>query len=134
MTRPTETAPKGLLEGPNAEAFQSLASRADEGPVVMLNLLRFKPAGGAEMYAKYGEAVTPHLRKVGGRVLYMGRPDELLIGSERWDSLLLVEYPTRGAFVAMVTSPEYQAIQHLRDESLERSVLYATNPLPVPAV
>ena len=133
MSRPDGPAPKGALEGPNAEAFQSLMSRADEGPVVMLNLLRFKPAGGAEMYAKYGEAVAPLLRKCGGRVLYMGQPAELLIGHERWDSLLLVEYPTRGALIGMVTSPEYQAIQHLRDESLERSVLYATNPLPVPA-
>jgi uncharacterized protein (DUF1330 family) len=74
------------------------------------------------------------LRKVGGRVLYLGKPDELLIGRDSWDSLLLVEYPTRGGFVAMVASPEYQAIQHLRDESLERSVLYATNPVPTPTV
>jgi len=134
MTRPAGTAPTILAEGPNADAFQSFMSRADKGPVVMQNLLKFKAAGGAELYGRYMEAVVPHLRKVGGRVLYLGQPDELLIGSETWDSLILVEYPTRGAFVAMVTSPEYQAIQRLRDESLERSVLYATNPLPTPAV
>jgi uncharacterized protein (DUF1330 family) len=64
----------------------------------------------------------------------MGQPDELVIGHESWDSVVLVEYPSRGAFIGMVTSPGYQAIQHLRDESLERSVLYATNPLPTPAV
>jgi uncharacterized protein (DUF1330 family) len=46
--------------------------------------------------------------------------------------LILVEYPTRRAFIEMIGSPEYRAIQHLRDLSLERSVLYATNPIPLP--
>ena len=133
MSQQAGPAPKGAPDGPNAEALQSFMDRAGQGPVVMLNLLKFKAAGGAEMYARYGEAVAPLLRKCGGRVLYMGQPDELVIGRERWDSVLLVEYPSRGAFIGMVTSPEYQAIQHLRDESLERSVLYATNPLPTPA-
>ena len=33
----------------------------------MLNLLDFKPGGGAERYAEYAAAVAPLLEKVGGR-------------------------------------------------------------------
>ncbi len=119
-------------EQPNAEELRNLLARADEGPVVMLNLLKFKPDVGEAMYLEYGTAVGPLLARAGARVLYMGQPGELLIGSQRWDSLILVEYPTRRAFIEMIGSPEYRAIQHLRDLSLERSVLYATNPMPLP--
>ncbi|MDP3940397.1 MAG: DUF1330 domain-containing protein [Deltaproteobacteria bacterium] len=116
------------LETPNPEALQAFAARATEGPVVMLNLLKFKPDGGREMYARYGAAVMPLLQKAGGRIVYAGEGTERLIGSTEWDSVLLVEYPTRQAFLDMVLSETYRAIQHLRDESLERSVLYATDP------
>jgi len=133
MTHPGETAPTGVLETLDPEAFQAFTARAQEGPVIMLNLLKFKPRGGEEMYARYAEAVLPFLQKCGARVIYMGRTAERLLGRDAWDSLILVEYPTRQAFIGMISSPDYQAIQHLRDESLERSVLYATDPAPIPA-
>ena len=46
-------------------AFAELLQRADEGPVVMLNLLAFEPEGGAERYGEYGRAVMPLLEKAG---------------------------------------------------------------------
>jgi hypothetical protein len=49
------------LEQLNPVALQEFTARAAEGPVVMLNLLDFKPAGGAERYREYGKAVA-HLR------------------------------------------------------------------------
>ena len=36
----------------NQEAFGEFAKRSSDGPVVMLNLLRFKPDGGAEKDAE----------------------------------------------------------------------------------
>ena len=39
--------------------------------------------------------------------------------------MLLVSYPTRQAFLDMVSSPEYQEIEHLRSEALIRSELRA---------
>ena len=106
-------------------------ARAGDGPVVMLNLIKFKPDGGAESYAAYMEAVTPLLAGVGGRAIYVGRGAELVIGrsDENWDLVLVVEYPRRQALLDMTTSPEYLAIQHLRDDSLSRSVLLATDPM-----
>ena len=113
----------------NEEAFAALAEAGAEGPVVMLNLLEFKPDGGFESYMKYAEAVAPLLAKAGGKINYSGMGAELVIGSEDWDMIALVEYPTRQAFLDMVTSEEYQAIVHFREEALVRSVLHATNPL-----
>ena len=121
----TERAPAEPL---NKEGFAAFAARADEGPVVMLNLLSFLPDGGAERYAEYGAAVQPLLEAVGGRMLFAGRGSDALIGSEGWDLVLLVEYPTRSAFMEMIGSPGYAEIAHLRTEALARSELHPLDP------
>ena len=57
----------------NQEGFTSFAERAgEEAPVVMLNLLAFKPEGGRERYEEYGEAVAPLLERAGARVVFIG--------------------------------------------------------------
>ena len=114
-----------LNEGDMAE----FASRATEGPVYMLNLLEFLPEGGAERYTEYGTAVAPLLERVGGRAVFAGEPAESLIGDGSWDLIVLVEYPTRQAFLDMVTSPAYQEIAHLRTEAISRSELRAMDAL-----
>jgi uncharacterized protein (DUF1330 family) len=109
--------------------FAVFAERAEEGgAVVMLNLLRFKPDGGRERYEEYGVAVAPLLDKVGGRMTYMGVPGPPLLGEEGWDLVVLVEYPTRKAFLEMVQSPEYTAIGHLRTEALVAGELHPMDP------
>jgi uncharacterized protein (DUF1330 family) len=113
------------IDAPDQQAMAAFAERASEGPVYMLNLLEFLPDGGAERYAEYGTAVAPLLEKAGGKPIFAGRPAEQLIGEGSWDMVLVVSYPTRQAFLDMVSSPEYQAIEHLRSESLKRSELRA---------
>ena len=110
----------------------AFTQRAGDGPVVMLNLLKFRADGGAARYAQYGIAVAPLLERVGGRPVFAANPAEGLISGEDWDLMILVEYPTRQAFLDMVGSPEYAAIAHLREESLERSRLQATDPMTLP--
>jgi uncharacterized protein (DUF1330 family) len=90
----------------------------------MLNLLAFKADGGRERYLEYGDAALPLLEKAGGRVLFQGEASPVALGAESWDLVLLVEYPTRGAFLEMVSSPEYLEIVHLRTEALERGELH----------
>lgn len=115
---------QALPELLNEEGFADLASRSAEGPVTMLNLLAFKPDGGRERYLEYGVAVTPLLEKVGGRVVFQGQAAPVVLGDRSWDLVLLVEYPTRQAFLDMVGSAEYQAIAHLRTEALSRGELH----------
>ena len=116
------------------EGFAGFAARAGEdAPVTMLNLLRFKPDGGEERYAEYGAAVAPLLEKAGARVVFLGDAALPLLGEGSWDSVLLVEYPTRQAFLDMIGSAEYQAIGHLRTEALECGELHplsAADQLP----
>jgi uncharacterized protein (DUF1330 family) len=112
----------------NPIEFAELVERADEGPVVMLNLLDFKPDGGAERYLEYAEAIEPMLERAGARVLFAGQGNPALIGPSKWDLVALVEYPTRRAFLDMIGSAEYQAIAHLRTEALERTELHPLDP------
>jgi uncharacterized protein (DUF1330 family) len=113
-------------ERPNEAGLAAFAERVAEGgrPVVMLNLLALRPEGGRERYEQYGAAVAPLLERVGGRVVYLGEPGPALLGDGSWDLVVLVEYPTRQAFLDMVGSPEYQAIAHLRTEALTRGELH----------
>ncbi len=115
-------------EPPSEEGFADLTGRSDEGPVTMLNLLAFKPDRGRERYGEYGEAVLPLLERAGGRVVFQGQAAPVVLGGESWDLVLLVEYPTRRAFLEMIQSPDYQAIAHLRSEALTRGELHPLDP------
>lgn len=117
---------------PSRSQIEELAASPDPGPVVMINLLRFKADGGADAYARYGAAVLPCLAEVGARLVWQGRPDSVVIGdgADLWDAVVLVEYPSRQAFLAMVSSPGYQAIGGLRTEALTDSRLIACRPAP----
>jgi uncharacterized protein (DUF1330 family) len=118
---------------PNRDQFLELMSSTDTGPVVMLNLLKFKSQSsdgdgtGAAAYARYGDAAVEMVEARGGKVLWMGRADQVLIGDtgDEWDSVALVQYPSRAAFVEMVTTPEYEQAHEHRESGLERTVLIA---------
>lgn len=114
---------------PNDEALRALASNPDEGKVVMLNLLKFKGEEGAQAYDRYMKNVSKILEARGARVVYAGKAAELLVGDEKWDAIILVEYPSRKVFLEMVNSPEYQKAHVDREQGLERTVLYATSPM-----
>jgi uncharacterized protein (DUF1330 family) len=100
------------------------------GPVVMLNLLRFRP-DGRESYRRYAEALAPLNARYGLKVEYLGEGGAALVAEEgqAWDMVVLVRYPDRKAFADMIRDPEYQAVAHLRSEALVESVLQPTTPV-----
>ncbi|MEV5712606.1 DUF1330 domain-containing protein [Amycolatopsis mediterranei] len=113
-------------------ALDTLLADDPGGPVVMLNLLRFRPDGGRESYQRYAEALQAELNpRYGLEVVYIGNGDPALVAEDgqAWDMVALVRYPDRKAFAAMVRDPEYQAITHLRTEALLESVLQPTTPV-----
>jgi uncharacterized protein (DUF1330 family) len=124
---------------PTAEQIQQLVSDPDPGPVVMLNLLRFKDradgldagVSGAEAYARYSVAAQPFLEGVGGRLLSAVRPSQSVIGPEQseWDLVLLVEYPSRAKFLEMATNEEYLKVHAHREAALADSRLIACSML-----
>lgn len=119
---------------PTPEQMQQYIALDHDGPIVMVNLLKFKPDGGAESYAKYGSAVAPLLKKIGARVLFSGKARLCFIGTADWDWVALVEYPSKAALVEMVSSAEYQAIHHDRAAGLEGQVLYAVAQADLDAI
>jgi uncharacterized protein (DUF1330 family) len=115
----------------NADRFSELNNNTNEGPFVMLNLLKFKQDGGRELYAKYVIQSGRFVEAVGAKVVYLGKPRELLNGSESWDLLMLVKYPSRKAFTKMIDDPEYLETHKLREAAVERAVLYATDEISI---
>ncbi len=115
---------------PRGADLKRLLAEDPGGPVVMLNLLRFKEEGGRASYEEYCRRITKCLERVGGEILYMGLGSTVLAAEEgqQWDAVLLVRYPTRQAFSRMVADPEYQTFTHFRTEALTEAVLQATVP------
>jgi uncharacterized protein (DUF1330 family) len=110
---------------PAREQFKAIFGLPLDRPVHMVNLLRFRDFAiyrdsdpeadearitGAEAYRRYGAEAAPHFEKVGGRQLWIGAPELMLIGpqDERWDLAFVAFYPTAQAFVDMLRNPDYQ--------------------------
>lgn len=115
---------------PTGQDIKRYLAEDPGGPVVMLNLLRFKPDGGREGYLQYVEHFRRTASGFGAEVLYAGEGSTALVAEpgQSWDAVLIVRYPTRQAFSDMVRDPEYGAGTHLRTEALEEAVLQATVP------
>lgn len=128
---------------PTREQVEALAGSQSDAPIVMLNLLRFKEhadgidegVSGAEAYGRYGEAATPFLERVGGRLLIAVAAQQTFIGPEagEWDMALMVEYPSRKAFLEMATDPEYLEIHQHRDAALADSRLIVCEQVSIGA-
>ena len=120
---------------PTREQVERFVQSADEGPIVMLNLLRFadRAAGdagksGADSYETYGDQMREIMSQRGIKLLWRGRADSVVIGDDdgdAWDMVLLVEYPSRKAFLEMATSKEYEKVGEHRTAGLADSTLIA---------
>jgi uncharacterized protein (DUF1330 family) len=123
---------------PTAEQFSAFAHGSRDSEIVMINLLHFAPArgdgasSGTDAYRQYSDEAVRMVEAQGGRVIWMGRPEHVLIGygeADGWDLAVLVSYPSRSAFLDMVTSPTYKEAHTHRERGLDRTVLLACEPL-----
>jgi uncharacterized protein (DUF1330 family) len=120
---------------PTPEQIEQLQAGPADRPVVMVNLLRFKPradapdegVSGEEAYRRYVEPMQRFVESKGGRILWIGRVDSQVIGTggEGFHMIGLVEYPSRQAFVAIATDPHVQEIGIHRAAGLESQWLIA---------
>lgn len=110
---------------PTREQFKAIFGLPLDQPVLMINLIRFKPlatygandlehgapqVSGAEAYARYSRDATPIFDRVGGSQVWIGKPELTLIGptDETWDLAFIARYPTAQAFVDMLRDADYQ--------------------------
>ncbi len=115
---------------PTREQLEKLLADPAPTPVVMLNLLCFKP-GGEAAYLRYAGPMRQIVEARGGRFLWSGRVTSQVVGDGGGGVQIaaLVEYPSRKAFVEIATSPEVAAISGDRAEGLEGQWLLATTTL-----
>jgi uncharacterized protein (DUF1330 family) len=95
---------------------------ADE-KTYMLNVLWFRPDGGAQKYAEYIAAAAPFVEKYGGRVLESYVPEMAVIGDWNPDMLFVVEWPSWEAFLKLPADDGYMKIAPLREEAITNSLL-----------
>ena len=103
-----------------------------EAPLVMINLLKFKEKAsypdkretnltGEEAYAIYAEEVAGHLAKVGGKPVFGGEIERLMLGEveDLWDKVAIAMYPSRKAMFQMINDPDYIVSAQHRVAGLE---------------
>jgi uncharacterized protein (DUF1330 family) len=116
---------------PNKEQIKGFMEPVSEGPICMVNLLKFKDKAayedgretdltGREAYALYEEGVKKLLQKIGGGIGFEGDVERLALGEveELWDVVALAVWPSRGAMFKVMQSPEMQAISLHRSAGL----------------
>lgn len=117
----------------------ALAGTESDGPIVMLNLNRYREranydeagaaesadVSGHEAYLRYGIVANGVLERVGARILWHTTSERTVIGddTDRYDEVIAVWYPSLAAFVALVTDAELLAARHHRVAALERATL-----------
>ena len=132
--------PRKTYFEPTQEAGRQFFSRNIQGPVVMLNLMRFRsvadysaapemapasPISGEAAYKLYMDHTLPFLLKSGGDVLFYGKGGSFLIGptDEWWDAAMLVRQASLAAFLAFASDREYLLGMAHRTAALEDSRL-----------
>ena len=130
----------GPYVSPTQEQGRDLFMRGLQGPVTMLNLLRFRavadyaadphvaptqPISGAEAFRLYIEHTRPFLEASGGELLLLADGGPFLIGppDERWDLAMLVRQSSLQAFMAMASNEPYLAGLGHRTAAVEDSRL-----------
>jgi len=120
---------------PERGQFEAFKALPRDEPVMMLNLLRFREraeyedgreATGEEAYAAYGRESSPIFRRVGGEIVWRGKPEVILIGPQdkQWDMIFVARYPSAGAFLEMVTDPDYRmAVKHRQAAVLDSRLI-----------
>jgi len=108
---------------PTEEQIQGFNDPGPEGPIYMVNLLKFKkraeyPDGrdtdltGEQAYALYAEGVAKLLAEHGGAITFAADVERLMLGTveELWDKVAIAMYPSRAAMLQMMMSPAMQDI------------------------
>jgi uncharacterized protein (DUF1330 family) len=130
-----------IAQMPEPRQIQDLMSGPKDTPVVMVNLLSFKQDAdggnegmtGQESYMRYGGNMRKFVESKGGRFIWTGRVDSMVIGESdaEFQVIALVEYPSRKAFIEIASSPYVAEIGEDRKKGLAGQWLIATTEAPL---
>ncbi len=138
------------LEGiePTPEQRAALAAHRPDGPMIALNLNRYReraayPPGtpdgdvsGREAYLRYGIVAVQAVTQAGGQILWATDGRQLAVGSaaDFYDEVVAVWYPSRAAFLTLDDFPGFrEAVElHRRAAIAKASVLICdAGPEPI---
>jgi hypothetical protein len=125
---------------PTPDSGRAFVTRQIAGPIIMLNLLRFRETAdyaatphlappraisGADAFQRYIDHTLPYLRASGGDVQFIGTGGRWLIGpeSERWDMMMLVRQRSMESFLSFASHAAYLAGIGHRTAAVEDSRL-----------
>ncbi len=121
---------------PEPEQIEEMLKGPAEGPVVMVNLLRFKKEAdapdegltGEEAYGRYGAQMVRWVTSQGARLIWSGRVDSMVIGDtdEYFHTIALMEYPSRAEFLRIAGDPRVAEYSVHRTAGLDMQWLIAT--------
>lgn len=105
------------------ERIQQMMEPGPDGPIYMVNLLKFKDRAeyedgrdtdltGREAYGLYGRGVAELLPTYGGEIVFAADVTFLALGQvdELWDEVAIAKYPDRGALLRMSSSDEWREL------------------------
>jgi uncharacterized protein (DUF1330 family) len=115
------------------EEIRAIATDPEDGPLVMLNLHRYKDR---DAYARYGAVATKVLDRVGGRILWHAPVQGTTVGddSDLYDDVIAVWYPSAAAFISLATDPEILEARADRIDGLERAALIRCDAASEPSL
>lgn len=129
---------------PTREQFDAFKALPRDTPIHMLNLVKLrekadyppdhpnhgKDMSGADAYRAYGRETAALFTSLGGRQVWVGQPEAVVTGpaDEAWDIAFIAEYPNAGAFLAMVTNPDYREFVKHRTAGVADSRLIRMAP------
>ena len=127
---------------PNEAQIKGFLEPGPEGPICMVNLLKFKPLAeyadgrettltGREAYDLYEEGVKRLLQHIGGYVGFIGEVERLVLGDveELWDAVALAVWPSRQVMFEVMQSEGMQAISEHRTAVLAGQLNIETREL-----
>lgn len=124
------TVPTPDLLTPDAAYCEKLRAEGIEGPIIVVQLLRFKPDGGEARFQPYGALSHKLMEKARGEILYLGNTGPMIAGSDEWDIVALIRFPDIERFLGMLTDPSFQNEgRRIRESALERVQWMITYPV-----
>jgi len=121
------------IEHLNVDALGELP---DDGPVTMLNLMRFRErsldgnGSGWDAHLRYSALAIKLIKGHGGTIVWTGKAEAVALGkldAPCWDYVALVCYPDRAAFLHMMTSAEYARANIERENGCADHVIIAVD-------
>lgn len=125
---------------PTAAQMAAFQGDAHDGPIIMINLLKFKERAtypddapeaaeglsGAEAYDRYAAALETFSTTEDVQlnpICPLTRARAFIGEDGAWDAALVVRYPSRRHFLAMINSDAYQTAHRHREAGLAHQVL-----------